>query len=124
MLISHSFTPMKLEHKKQPLAPWRTYLLRQVRFVLAAMVLVGASLAIGTWGYIHFAEYDLVDAFLNASMILGGMGPIGDLPCDSAKWFASFYALYSGIALLTTVAVILAPLVHRLLHRLHLDEQD
>ena len=57
-------------------------------------------------------------------MILGGMGPIGDLPCDGAKWFASFYALYSGIALLTTVAVILAPVVHRVLHRLHLDEND
>ncbi len=115
---------MKLEHRKQPLATWRTYLLRQLRFVLFAMILVGVSLAIGTWGYMCFAEYTFVDAFLNASMILGGMGPIGSLPCDSAKWFASFYALYSGIALLTTVAVILAPLVHRLLHRLHMDEQD
>jgi hypothetical protein len=115
---------MKLEHRKQPLAPLRTYLLRQLGFLLFAMVLVGVSLAIGTWGYMHFAGYNLVDAFLNASMILGGMGPIGDLPCDSAKLFASFYALYSGIALLTTVAVILAPLVHRLLHRLHMDEGD
>lgn len=115
---------MKLEHHKQPLAPWSTYVRRQLRFVLAALVLVGVSLAIGSWGYMYFAGYRFVDAFLNASMILGGMGPIGDLPCDSAKWFASFYALYSGIALLTTVAVMLAPLVHRSLHRLHLDEQD
>jgi hypothetical protein len=115
---------MKLEHRKEPLAPWRTYLLRQLRFVLFAMVLVVASLAVGTWGYMYFASFAFVDAFLNASMILGGMGPIGDLPCDSAKWFASFYALYSGIALLTTVAVILTPLTHRLLHRLHLDEKD
>ena len=114
---------MKLEHHKQPLATWRTYLLRQLRFVLFALVLVGVSLAIGTWGYMHFANYRFVDAFLNASMILGGMGPIGDLPCDGAKWFASFYALYSGIALLTTVAVMLAPLTHRLLHRLHLDDE-
>ena len=112
---------MKLEHRKQPIASWRTYALRQLKFVLAAMVLVGASLAIGTWGYMHYAGYELVDAFLNASMILGGMGPMGNLPSDSAKWFASFYALYSGIALLTTVAVIITPLVHRLLHRLHVE---
>ena len=59
---------------------------------------------------------------LNASMILAGMGPIGQLPNDGAKLFASFYALYSGIALLTTVAVILAPLVHRMLHALHLED--
>lgn len=115
---------MKLEHRRQPLATWRTYLLRQFKFVTAAMVLVCLSLAMGTWGYMHFASYSLVNAFLNASMILGGMGPIGDLPCDSAKWFASFYALYSGIALLTTVAVIITPMLHRLLHRLHLDERD
>lgn len=114
---------MKLEHKRQPLATWSTYLRRQLRFLLAATGLITISLAIGTAGYVHFAGYRFVDAFLNASMILGGMGPIGELPCDSAKWFASFYALYSGIALLTTVAVILAPLVHRLLHRLHLDDR-
>jgi hypothetical protein len=115
---------VKLEHHKQPLASWRTYVLRQLKFVVAAMILVGVSLAIGTWGYMYFAGYSPVDAFLNASMILGGMGPIGDLPCDSAKWFASFYALYSGIALLSTVAVIITPMAHRLLHRLHLDEKD
>ena len=69
----------------------------------------------------HFAGYPLVDAFLNASMILGGMGPVGELPNEGAKWFASFYALYSGVALLTTVAVMLTPLVHRLLHTLHID---
>lgn len=115
---------MKLEHKRQALAPWHTYLARQLRFLLYAMVLVSVSLAIGTWGYMHFASFVFVDAFLNASMILGGMGPVGDLPCDSAKWFASFYALYSGVALLTTVAVILTPLTHRLLHRLHLDEKE
>ena len=115
---------MKLEHRRQPLASKRTYWLRQLKFVMAALVIVGVSLFIGTAGYMWFAGYVLVDAFLNASMILGGMGPIGDLPCDSAKWFASFYALYSGIALLTTVAVILTPMVHRVLHRLHLDEVD
>ena len=115
---------MKLEHHKEPLAGPKTYLVRQLKFFLAAQVFVAFSLAIGTWGYMGLAHLRLVDAFMNASMILGGMGPVDPLPNDGAKWFASFYALYSGIALLTTVAVILTPLVHRFLHRLHLDEKD
>jgi hypothetical protein len=110
------------EHRSRPLVPRRMFLLRQLRFFLAAQVIVAGSLAVGTWGYMHFAGQRAVDAFLNASMILAGMGPVGDLPTDAAKLFASFYALYSGIALLTTVAVILAPLVHRMLHALHLED--
>lgn len=113
-----------MEHHKQPMAPRRVYLQRQLKFFLAAMLFIGVSLLFGTWGYMHYARFSAVDSFLNASMILGGMGPVGDLPNDAAKLFASFYALYSGIALLSTVAVILAPLVHRFLHRLHLDEKD
>ncbi|MFN8351389.1 MAG: hypothetical protein U0U25_07990 [Flavobacteriales bacterium] len=112
---------MKFEHRRQPLATQRTYLLRQLRYGLFALAFVCGSLAIGVAGYMHFAGYPLVDAFLNASMILGGMGPVGELPNEGAKWFASFYALYSGVALLTTVAVMLTPLVHRLLHTLHID---
>lgn len=115
---------MKLEHHKEPLAAPKIYWVRQLKFFLVAQIFVGFSLAIGTWGYMHWAHLRLVDAFMNASMILGGMGPVDPLPNDGAKWFASFYALYSGIALLTTVAVILTPLVHRFLHRLHLDEKD
>ena len=65
-----------------------------------------------------------VRAFLNASMILGGMGPVDVLPNAASKWFAAFYALYSGVALLTIVAAMLAPTIHRLLHVLHLDQKD
>jgi hypothetical protein len=115
---------MGFERHTMPLARTRTYLLRQLKFAFAALVFVGLSLAMGVWGYQHFAGFSRVDAFLNASMILGGMGPVGELPNDSAKLFASFYALYSGIALLTTVAVLLAPLVHRILHVLHLDDEE
>lgn len=110
------------EHRSRPLVPRRVFLLRQLRFFLAALGIVALSLAVGTGGYMHFAGQPAVDAFLNASMILAGMGPVGTLPTDAAKLFASFYALYSGIALLTTVAVILAPLVHRMLHALHLED--
>lgn len=109
------------EHRSRPLLPWAAYLRRQVRFVAMAFLFVGGSLALGVVGYIYFAGYGFTDAFLNASMILGGMGPVGELPNEGAKWFASCYALYSGVALLTTVAVMLTPLVHRVLHTLHID---
>lgn len=107
----------------RPLPPRHVYVRRQLRFVLASLGFIAVSLAIGTAGYMGLAHMRLVDAFLNASMILGGMGPIGDLPNDASKWFASLYALYSGVALLTIVATMLAPTVHRFLHKLHLDER-
>lgn len=107
-----------------PLSRRQVYVRRQLRFVLAAAGFIALSLAIGTAGYMALAHMRLVDAFLNASMILGGMGPVGDLPNDASKWFASFYALYSGVALLTIVAILLAPTVHRFLHKFHLDEKD
>ncbi|MFZ1693096.1 MAG: hypothetical protein WAT74_07880 [Flavobacteriales bacterium] len=110
------------EHRSKPLMPKKRFVARQLRFALMALAIVAISLAIGVGGYMRFAGLGLVHAFLNASMILGGMGPVDLLTNDEAKWFASFYALYSGIALLTTVAVLLAPLVHRMLHALHLDE--
>ncbi len=113
-----------LEHRKQPLLSKRAFFRRQLRFLLAAAVFVAVSLGIGVAGYMGFAGFSFVDAFLNASMILGGIGPVGELPSDGAKWFASFYALFSGIALLGTVAVILTPLMHRMLHVLHLDDDQ
>lgn len=117
--ISGMFEPFnyKLPHRK-------VYLRRQFRYVLVAMLFIAFSLAIGTAGYMGFAHLRLTDAFLNASMILGGMGPVDTLPNDASKWFASFYALYSGVALLTIVAAMLAPMIHRLLHVLHLDQKD
>ncbi|HRH70167.1 MAG TPA: hypothetical protein PLB89_11720 [Flavobacteriales bacterium] len=112
------------EHREQPVLSRSAFLLRQLKFILYAALFVGVSLAMGTWGYVHFAGQGAVDAFLNASMILSGMGPIGDLPNDGAKLFASFYALYSGVALLTVVATLLAPIVHRFLHTLHIAAED
>lgn len=102
---------------------FRVYSRRQLRYVLAALVLILLSLAIGVAGYMVFAHLDLTDAFLNASMILGGMGPVAPLTDGPAKWFASLYAIYSGVALLSIVASMLTPTIHRLLHKLHLDQQ-
>lgn len=82
------------------------------------------SLLIGIWGYISFANLSFVDALENASMILGGMGPVNELNSDSAKYFASFYALFSGITFLTTIAVLLAPVFHRAMHRFHLETEE
>ncbi len=111
------------ERRTEPLLTRVAFVRRQLRFLVAAFAFIGFSLAIGVSGYMFFAGERPVDAFLDASMILSGMGPVGALPNDAAKVFASCYALYSGVALLTTVAVLLAPLVHRLMHMLHLEDR-
>lgn len=110
------------EHRSRPLISPRRFAVRQLRFLLVALIFVGISLAMGIWGYMHFAQLSFIDALLNASMILGGMGPVDPLPSDAAKVFASVYALYSDIALLGAIAVILAPVMHRILHALHLED--
>ncbi len=112
------------EHHKEPVLDTKRFARRLLKYLVYALLLVAVSLAIGVWGYMQFAQLPFVDAFLNASMILGGMGPVDPLPNSAAKYFASFYALYSGITLLGTVAVFLAPVMHRMLHVLHLDHGD
>ena len=88
--------------------------------------LIVVSLAIGCVGYRVFAGLPWVDSLLNASMILTGMGPVDPMPSTGAKLFASFYAIFSGVAFLTIMGVVLAPMAHRFLHRFHLelDEND
>jgi hypothetical protein len=109
------------EHRTMPLLPRRQFVVRLLWHVGFALLFLGASLAVGMIGYRKLAGLSWVGAFLNASMILGGMGPVNDLPRRSAKIFAGCYAIYSGIGLLASVGLIIAPLAHRLLHRLHLD---
>lgn len=110
------------EHRKQPLLTPREFIIRQVAFLLAAILIIIGSLAMGVLGY-HFLEnLAWIDALVNASMILGGMGPVNALRTNGGKLFASFYALYSGIIFLISVGIILAPLYHRFLHRFHLEE--
>jgi len=89
-------------------------------------VAVGAaaiSLYIGMAGYHYLAGLNWVDSLLNASMILGGMGPVDDLKTDGAKIFASFYALFSGLVCIVLVSVLLAPFIHRAMHKFHIDEE-
>jgi TRAP-type C4-dicarboxylate transport system permease small subunit len=111
----------RLERKLEPLAPMPVFIGRLVRSAAAALALVGVSLAIGVAGYHWIGGFRWIDALLNASMLLGGMGPMDALKSDGAKIFASIYALYSGFVLIALIGILLTPIAHRVLHRFHLE---
>jgi hypothetical protein len=111
------------EHHTTSLLPWRQFSRRLARHGAVAAVVLLVSLAIGTIGFHWLAQQSWLDAYLNASMLLGGMGPVGGFEHPAGKMFAAIYALYAGIVFLGTAAVFLAPVVHRIMHKLHLDEQ-
>ena len=111
------------EHHKQPLLSFNSFLGRLFTSFLTALAFISLSLLLGAVGY-HFTEgLSWLDATLNASMILAGMGPVDALRSPAGKVFATFYALYSGIAFLTIAAILLAPIVHRFLHKFHAQDQ-
>jgi len=113
------------EHHHQPLISRARFHTRVVTNFLYACAIVGGSLALGVLGYHGWGGLPWIDALLNAAMILAGMGPTSELHSTGAKLFASFYALFSGLALLTTISILMAPFVHRFMHKFHLpDEQD
>jgi hypothetical protein len=112
------------EHRSQPVLPHGLFFRRIVYHIWVAVVVVTASLAMGILGYRFIARFSWIDSLMNAAMILGGMGPVNDVPTASGKVFASFYALYAGVAFLASSAVLIAPFAHRLLHRLHLDDAN
>jgi hypothetical protein len=109
------------EHRTAPLPPFRVFLRRLLRRAALVAVLVAASLGGGVLGYHWLAGLPWIDALLNASMILSGMGPVDELHSDAAKLFASAYALFSGVVFITSVGVVGAPIFHRFLHKFHLD---
>lgn len=111
------------EHHTKSLLPRRQFFRRLTQHGALAAVALLVSLAIGTVGFHWLALQSWLDAFLNASMLLGGMGPVGGFGRPVGKLFAAFYALYAGIVFLGAAVVFLAPVVHRILHKLHLDEQ-
>ena len=111
------------EHHKQPLASKKVFARRLALNGLIGLLLLGFSLLIGILGY-HFLEnLSWIDSLLNASMILGGMGPVNPLQTNAGKVFASFYAIYSGVILLASVGVLAAPIFHRFLHHFHLVDE-
>lgn len=109
------------EHFKTKIAPKSVFRYRLLIFSLISSSIFVFSLIIGIIGYHYLAELGWVDSFLNASMILGGMGPVDMLKSDSAKLFAGFYSLFSGIAFLSSMVLFLTPILHRFLHKFHLD---
>jgi hypothetical protein len=113
---------LRFESKGQPLLARREFAKRVGRNFAAASALVGASLVAGMLGYHVTEDMGWVDAFANASMILSGMGPLEPLKTTGGKVFAGFYALYSGLVLILASSVVLAPIVHRMFHRFHLEE--
>jgi hypothetical protein len=112
------------ERRQQPLLSRAKFLRRVGRHGLVALGVLVFGLGIGVLGYHWLAHLNWIDSLLNASMILGGMGPIDPLPNNAAKLFASFYALFSGLAFVGIVSVLLVPFVHRLLHRIHAEERE
>ena len=109
------------EHRHEKLATRRKFLLRQAKFTLIALTLIGISLAIGMIGYHAFEGMAWIDAFVNAAMLMGGMGPVTPLATDAGKLFAGLYALYCGLVLIISVGIIAAPIAHRVLHHFHLE---
>ena len=112
------------EHRRQGLASPEVYRRRLVTSGSVGLVLIAISLGAGMAGYAGFEDLDFVDAFLNASMILSGMGPLYSPQTTGGKLFAGFYALYSGLAVLIIAAVMFAPVMHRVMHRFHLEQRD
>ncbi len=109
------------EKRNQPLLPRAAYFRRLARHGGVALIIVLISLGIGILGYRYLENLSWIDALLNASMILGGMGPVNTLQTEAGKLFASFYALFSGAIFLIVMGVLAVPVIHRILHRFHLE---
>jgi hypothetical protein len=112
------------EHKSELLLSRKAFYARFAWSVLATAGIVVFSLFMGSAGYHYLGDLPWIDALLNASMILAGMGPVDPIRSSTAKLFAAFYALYSGIAFLTMVAILMAPILHRFLHKFHLEVSE
>lgn len=100
------------------------YVQRLIGSLAIGFGLIAIALFVGVAGYHFIAGFNLVDSLLEASMILGGMGPVRELPSDTAKIFASIYALFSGVIFIALMGIILSPVAHRVLHKFHVDEKD
>jgi len=112
------------EHRTDPLLPRHTFLVRAAGYMMLAALIIGAALGVGVVGYHSLGGLPWIDALVNASMILGGMGPVDPITSNAGKFFASFYALFSGLLFIGAASVLLAPFVHRIMHKLHLDDDE
>ncbi len=112
------------EQRNEPLLSRAAFLRRLGRHTGASIGIIAVSLFAGICGYRFLERLSWMDSLLNASMILGGMGPVNPVQTTAGKLFASFYALYSGLIVLVAAGVLFAPVFHRFLHRFHLTEDE
>jgi len=111
----------RFEHRTQPMLTPREFLARMAHSGIVALALIAVSLFIGIAGYRIFEGLSWIDAFLNAAMLLGGMGPVNPPASFGGKLFAGLYALYCGLAVIIVAGIVLAPVAHRILHRFHIE---
>jgi hypothetical protein len=112
------------EHFSHPLLSRAAFLRRLSLSAALGLALIGVSLAVGMVGYHSLEDRTWMDSFINASMLLSGMGPLWSPRTDAGKLFAGLYALYSGLAVLVIAGITFAPVIHRILHRFHADDAD
>ena len=112
------------ERHRSPPLPFPRFALRMLRHLGVAALLLVLSVWLGMAGYEHYEHLAWRDAFLNTAMLLGGMGPVNNPATPAGKLFAGLYALYAGLMFIVTVSIVLAPVVHRMLHLFHSDERD
>jgi len=117
-------TLFKYEQRDAPLLPLRLFLRRMVRHGAIVLEFAVISIAVGMTGFHFFADQPWIDAFLNTAMLLGGMGPVGEIRYTGGKLFAGIFALYAGLAFIAAFAVLSAPVMHRLIHRFHVEERS
>jgi hypothetical protein len=114
----------KLEHHREKVLSLPEFILRMGRYLFFSLMLIAASLLFGILGYHFFGKLSFLDSFHMASMILTGMGPVSEMTTTGAKIFSSLFALYSGVAFLSITAVFFAPIIHRILHILHVEGEN
>lgn len=115
---------LSYERRHDRLAPRSVFIKRLIAALAFALGLILVALMIGIAGYHFIAGFNWIDSLLEASMILGGMGPIRELPNDGSKIFASMYALFSGLIFIGVMGLVLSPVIHRIMHKFHVDDKD
>jgi hypothetical protein len=118
------YRALRFERRHDQLAPVPVFVKRLMASLAIALALIAFAMAIGIAGYHTLGKLGWVDSLLEASMILGGMGPVSTLTGDGVKIFASLYALFSGLIFIAVMGVVFSPIVHRFLHKFHVDEED
>ena len=120
--LQKAFLINEYEHKSEPVASRKVFLKRLYRNAIVAFVILSICLLMGVVGYRYTGQLSWIDSLHNASMILSGMGPVAEIKSNSGKIFSSFYALFSGVAFITNIGMLIAPIVHRFFHILHAEE--